>query len=55
MLANPGGIVVDGKGLQAWELVLWPAAPVEGEVDLRNAVLEVAARRSRDLAAAAAP
>ncbi len=39
VLANPGGIVLDGKGLQAWELVLWPAAPVEGEVDLRNAVL----------------
>jgi hypothetical protein len=39
VLANPGGIVLDGKGLRAWELVLWPAAPVEGEVDLRNAVL----------------
>jgi hypothetical protein len=41
VLANPGGEALDAKNLQAQEFVLRPAAPVDGEVDLRNAVIGV--------------
>lgn len=39
VLANPGGSALDAKGLRVQELVLRPAVPVDGEVDLRNAVI----------------
>jgi hypothetical protein len=40
-LASPGGSALDGKDLQAKELLLRPAVPVDGEVDLSNAVIGV--------------
>jgi len=40
-LANPGGKAVDAKGLQARELILRPAALIDGEVDLRDAAIGV--------------
>jgi hypothetical protein len=40
-LANAAGKAVDAAGLQARELILKPAAPVDGEVDLRNATIGV--------------
>ena len=36
-LANAAGKALDAKSLQARELILRPAVPVDGEVDLRNA------------------
>jgi hypothetical protein len=39
VLANPGGSALDAKNLQAQEVVLQPAGPVDGEVDLRDAVI----------------
>jgi hypothetical protein len=39
VLANPGGSALEVNSLQVRELVLRPAVPVDGEVDLRNAVI----------------
>jgi len=41
VLADPGGTALDAENLQAQELVLRPAAPVDGAADLRNAVIGV--------------
>jgi hypothetical protein len=41
VLANAAGAALDAENLQARELVLRPAVPVDGEVDLRNAAIGV--------------
>jgi hypothetical protein len=40
-LANPAGKALDAPGIQARELVLLPAAPIQGTVDLSHAVIGV--------------
>jgi hypothetical protein len=40
-LANPAGTAVDAAGLQVQELILKPAALIDGTVDLRNATIGV--------------